>query len=473
MNVATEKVFTILLVEDNGGDVEMFLRTVEEELPRQEGERVELLINATAEGGLKRLQEQQIDLVITDVRLPGMSGIDFLRHVQEFDRLIPVIVISWVDTVDTAVEAVRHGAFDYVVKPFEKFNLAARIHRAMRMADIFSTVRQKPHLRESMPFRDILGVSPGIAAVKRAIERVAAVPTTTLIIGETGTGKELIAKAIHERSAERSGPFQVVDCTNFSEGTVESELFGHVRGAFTGAVSDRKGLIESGSQGTVFLDEIGELPLGLQAKLLRVLEEGEVRAVGSSQHRKVSARFIAATNKNLVDKVKDGSFRKDLFFRLNVMSIHVPPLRERTEDIPCLARHFMQQFANEFGKYIEGLNPSAVTELVAYSWPGNVRELRNVIERAVMLAEGPEISQEEIARILRSSDGNEEWHAFDDYLHLPYAKAKEKVLEEFNRRYLSFKLSNHDGNVKQAASEAGVPRSYFHEIMRRYLRENA
>lgn len=472
MNATTEKVFTILLVEDNGGDVEMFLRTVEEELPRQEGERVELVINATAEGGLKRLQEQPIDLVITDVRLPGMSGIDFLRHVQEFDRLIPVIVISWVDTVDTAVEAVRHGAFDYVVKPFEKFNLAARIHRAMRMADIFSTVRQKPHLRDAMPFRDILGVSPGIGSVKRAIESVASVPTTTLIIGETGTGKELIAKAIHERSAERAGPFQVVDCTSFSEGTVESELFGHVRGAFTGAVSDRKGLIESGSQGTVFLDEIGDLPLGLQAKLLRVLEEGEVRAVGSSQHRKVSVRFIAATNKNLVDKVKDGSFRKDLFFRLNVMVIHVPPLRERTEDIPCLARHFMQQFANEFGKYIEGLNPSAVTELVAYSWPGNVRELRNVIERAVMLAEGPEISQAEIARILRSSNGEGEWQVFEDYLHLPYAKAKDKVLEEFNRRYLSFKLSNHDGNVKQAASEAGVPRSYFHEIMRRYLRES-
>jgi DNA-binding NtrC family response regulator len=471
MNATTEKVFTILLVEDNGGDVEMFLRTVEEELPRQEGERVELVINATGEGGLKRLQERPIDLVITDVRLPGMSGIDFLKHVQEFDRLIPVIVISWVDTVETAVEAVRHGAFDYVVKPFEKFNLAARIHRAMRMADIFSTVRQKPQPRETVPFRDILGVSPGICSVKRAIQSVAVVPTTTLIIGETGTGKELIAKAIHERSAERCGPFQVVDCTGFSEGTVESELFGHVRGAFTGAVSDRKGLIEAGSQGTVFLDEIGELPLGLQAKLLRVLEEGEVRAVGSSQQRKVSARFIAATNKNLADKVKDGSFRKDLFFRLNVMVIHVPPLRERSEDIPFLARHFIQQFAQEFGKYIEGMHPSAVTELVAYSWPGNVRELRNVMERAVMLAEGSELSQAEIARILQSSNGEGEWEVFEDYLHLPYAKAKEKVLEAFNRRYLSFKLSNHDGNVKQAANEAGVPRSYFHEIMRRYLRD--
>jgi len=449
----------------------MFLRTVEEELPRQEGERVELVINATGEGGLKRLQEQPIDLVITDVRLPGMSGIEFLRQVQEFDRLIPVIVISWVDTVETAVDAVRHGAFDYVVKPFEKLNLAARIHRAMRMADIFATVRHKPHAIEVGPFKDILGVSAGITSVKQAIQRVAGVPTTTLVIGETGTGKELIAKAIHDRSAERTGPFQVVDCTSFSEGTVESELFGHVRGAFTGAVAHRKGLIESGSQGTVFLDEIGELPLGLQAKLLRVLEEGEVRAVGSSHQRKVSVRFIAATNKNLVEKVKEGSFRKDLFFRLNVMVIHVPPLRERVEDIPFLARHFIQQFAQEFGKYMDGINPSAITELVAYSWPGNVRELRNVMERAVMLAEGPEVGHGETVRILQSSNGGGEWEVFEDYLHLPYAKAKEKVLEEFNRRYLSFKLSTHDGNVKQAANEAGVPRSYFHEIMRRYLKD--
>ncbi|MFO0733287.1 MAG: sigma 54-interacting transcriptional regulator [Nitrospiraceae bacterium] len=294
--------FTILLIEDNGGDVEMFLRAVEHELPRHEDEEVELLINATAEGGLERLSHEPIDLIITDVRLPGMSGIELLRRVQDMNRRIPVIVVSWVNAVDTAIDAMRHGAFDYVVKPFDAMDLAARIHRAMRMADILRHTEPNGTDSQPMPFKDLVGVSPPIKNVMQMIEAIAKVPSTTLIIGETGTGKELIAKAIHERSAERDGPFQVVDCTTFAEGTVESELFGHVRGAFTGAVSDKTGLIESGSRGTVFLDEIGDLPANLQAKLLRVLEEGEVRAVGTQQ-KKVNVRFVAATNQDLAEKV--------------------------------------------------------------------------------------------------------------------------------------------------------------------------
>lgn len=469
MKAIGEKVFTILLVEDNGGDVEMFLRTVEDELPRHEDERVELVINATAEGALQRLKEQPVDLVITDIRLPGMSGIELLHRIEDFDRRIPVIVASWVDTVDMAVDAMRHGAFDYIVKPFEKLDLATRIHRAMRLSEILLQSQKEDSNREIQPFKDIVGVSPGIRAVTNMIESIARVPSTALIIGETGTGKELIAKAIHERSDEREGPFQVVDCTTFSEGTVESELFGHVRGAFTGAVSDKPGLIESGREGTVFLDEIGDLPLPLQAKLLRVLEEGEVRAVGSVQQKKVNARFIAATNQDLAEKVKKGEFRKDLFYRLNVMVIRVPPLRDRKEDIPLLARHFIKKYAKDFGKPVADIHPSAVTELVAYPWPGNVRELRNVIERAVMLSKGDRVTQQDISGILQGSV-QDSW-ASGDYLHLPYAKAKEKVLEEFNHRYISYKLTNNDGNVTRAAAEAGLPRSYFHEIMRRYWKE--
>jgi len=469
MKTTTEKVFTILLVEDSGGDVEMFLRTVEEELPRDDDERVELVIAARAEGGLKILEERPVDLVITDIRLPGMSGIELLQRIQARDRRIPVIMISWVDTVDTAVEAMRCGAFDYITKPFEKLDLAARIHRAMRISEILFRY-EPPQKGEALPFKELVGISPAFQNMTAMIEAAARVQTTTLIIGETGTGKELIARAIHDRSAERNGPFQVVDCTTFSEGTIDSELFGHVRGAFTGAVGDKLGLLEQGIGGTLFLDEIGDLPLHLQAKLLRVLEEGQVRAVGSVQLKNVRARFIAATNQELIEKVKRNEFRKDLFFRLNVMAIKVPPLRERTEDIPLLARHFITRYAKEFGKPITDLHPSAMTELVAYRWLGNVRELRNVMERAVMLAKGDRISYNDVVGLLQFTDQAQRMQT-NDYLSLPYAKAKEKVLEDFSSRYIKSKLDRHQGNVTHAAQEAGLPRSYFHEIMRRYLKE--
>jgi two-component system, NtrC family, response regulator AtoC len=469
MNGAAQKIFTVLLVDDSGGDVEMFLRTVEEELPRQDDEQVELVIAARAEGALAILDERRIDLVITDVRLPGMSGIDLLKRIQARDRRIPVIIISWVNTADTAVEAMRCGAFDYVTKPFEKFDFTARIHRAMRISEILFRYEPAPQCEE-LTFKELVGVSPAFQHVTAMITAAARVQSTTLIIGETGTGKELIARAIHDLSPERDGPFQVVDCTTFSEGTVDSELFGHVRGAFTGAVGHKLGLIEGGIGGTLFLDEIGDLPLSLQAKLLRVLEEGEMRAVGSVEMKKVSARFIAATNQELTEKVKRNEFRKDLFFRLNVMAIKVPPLRERTEDIPLLARHFIARYSKEFSKYVSHLHPSAVTELVAYPWPGNVRELRNVIERAVMLAKGDRISSHDVIGLLQPDDQPRR-NEVDDYLTLPYAKAKEKVLEEFSRRYIKNKLDLHQGNVTHAAQEAGLPRPYFHEIMRRYLKD--
>jgi len=356
-----------------------------------------------------------------------------------------------------------------VLKPFQTLDLATRIHRAMRMSEILRQYNSAEPSGSAPPFKDLVGTSQAIQHVMALIQAVSQVSSTALIIGETGTGKELIARAIHERSLERDGPFQVVDCTTFSEGTVDSELFGHVRGAFTGAVADKRGLIEVGSGGTVFFDEVGDLPLSQQAKLLRVLEEGEVRAVGSTQQKKLNVRFVAATNQNLAEKVKRNEFRKDLFFRMNVMVIHVPPLRERKEDIPMLARHFTQRYAKEFGKHVEDLHASAITDLIAYAWPGNVRELRNVIERAVMLAKGDRIGRAEILGLLQSPDAAGQMA--EDYVQLPYAKAKEKILEDFNRRYLRSKLTTHQGNITHAANDSGLPRSYFHEIMKRYLKE--
>jgi two-component system response regulator AtoC len=464
------KTFSVLVIENDAGEVELFLKAVEGELPRTEDEHVELLFAARAEGGLKLLEERPIDLVITEVRLPGMSGIELLQRVQQMNRRIPVMILSSVNTVETVVDAMRHGAFDYIVKPFEKLDLTMRIHRAMRLSEILLT---HPSIEPTgqVSIKNIVGTSEPIRRVMTMINAVARVPSTALIVGETGTGKELIARAIHELSPEQDRPFQVVDCTIFSEGTVESELFGHVRGAFTGAVSDKQGLIEIGSGGTVFLDEVGDLPLNLQAKLLRVLEEGEVRAVGSTQQKKLNARFIAATNQDLTEKVKRNEFRKDLFFRLNVMVIHVPPLRDRSEDIPLLARHFMARYAKEFGKQVDDIQSSALTDLIAYPWPGNVRELRNVIERAVMLAKGDRIARQDILGLLQAPDGDDGLIA-DDYLHLPYAKAKEKVLEAFTSRYIKSKLAANQGNVTRAATDSGMPRSYFHEIMRRYLKDS-
>lgn len=470
MNARGEKGVSLLLVDGNGGDVERFLRVTEDDLPRSPDDRVEVLINATAEGALERLQEQQVDLVVTELRLPGMSGLELLHRIEDFDSRIPVIVASWVGTVDMVVETMRHGAFDYIVKPFDKRDLIERLHRAMRMSEILLQSRQDAPPGGVRACSDIVGASPAMQAVIGMVDSVARVPATVLIVGETGTGKELIAKAIHQRSEECAGPFQVVDCTTFSEGTVESELFGHVRGAFTGAVSDKRGLIESGSRGTVFFDEIGDLPLPLQAKLLRVLEEGEVRAVGSTHQKKIHARFIAATNQDLTEKVTRGEFRKDLFYRLNVMVIHVPPLRDRKEDVPVLARHFIRKYAKDFGKPVHDIHHAAVTELIAYPWPGNVRELRNVMERAVMLARGDRVSSQDVTGILQGVV--QDPLASGDYLHLPYGVAKKKVLTEFNHRYLSFKLSNNEGNVTKAAMEAGLPRSYFHDILQRYARRH-
>src|SRR5205823_846630 len=286
------------------------------------------------------------------------------------------------------------------------------------------------------------------------LQDVAGVRSTGLLVGETGTGKELLARAIHDRSPDREKPYQVVDCTRFPEGMIESELFGHVKGAFTGAVADKMGLLELADGGTVFLDEISDLPMSLQAKLLRVLEEGEVRAVGGTRSKKVDVRFIAATNQDLEERVNRGEFRKDLFYRLNVVTLRVPPLRDRVEDIPLLARHFLTQFAREFGKPVTDLHPSAVTDLVAYKWPGNIRELRNVIERAVMLCSGERLSSKELSSLLPSVSGELAGSPSmldEGYLHLPYSKAKQKVLEAFTIRYIKSKMATHGGNVTRAA----------------------
>jgi transcriptional regulator with GAF, ATPase, and Fis domain len=292
---------------------------------------------------------------------------------------------------------------------------------------------------------------------------------TVLITGETGTGKGMIARAIHQQSPERDRPFQVIDCTTVPDGMMESELFGHVRGAFTGAIADKPGLIELANGGSVFLDEIGELPLPLQAKLLRVLEEYEVRPVGGTRVRQINTRFIAATNRNLEARVREGTFRKDLYYRLAVVSIRVPPLRERCEDIPVIARHLLARLAQSMGKTQCHFDEAAMDVLLSYSWPGNGRELRNVVERMVMLATDDIIRAQDIRNMLPQSEAESITSVDPSLATLPYMEAKERALEEFTQSYLRVKLAQHGGVITKAAEDSGIPRQHFSLLMKRFL----
>ncbi len=462
--------FTILVVDDDPSDTELMLHALEEADLKTVGGELRLEVRATAEGALQALATQPIDVVITDFVLPGIDGLDLVSQVQEIDPNLPVLVVTRVNTVAHAVEAMRRGAYDYLLKPVNPQDLGMRVHRAIRLSEILRrNSAYERRLNQETGVGQLVGVSPAFHRLTREIQEAAQVRSTVLIQGETGTGKGLIAKAIHETSPERTKPFQVIDCATVPEGMVESELFGHVKGAFTGAVADKPGLIELANGGTVFLDEIGELPLGLQAKLLRVLEDSELRPLGGTRVKHVDIRVVAATNQDLEEKVRAGSFRKDLYFRLAVVNIHVPPLRKRIEDLPVIARRLTEQCGKEMGKPHVRLETSAVEELSAYPWPGNVRELRNVIERAVILAKRDGITGETIRSLLHplSVGGDSEQQAA--CLDLKYMDAKRRVIEDFTRRYLRSKLAIHDGVISKAAESSGIPRQHFALLMKRYL----
>ncbi len=463
--------FTVLVVEDNASDVELMLHALEEaELKTIEGE-LEFEVRATAEGALNLLNERPVDLVLTDLVLPCMDGLGLVSRLQEIDRNLPVLVVTRMNDVPMAVEAVRRGAYDYLVKPVNALDLGARLHRAIRISEILrrNSAYERMAQQHEGHAGTLVGSSRAFETIMRRVREAAQVRSTVLITGETGTGKGLIARAIHEQSRERDKPFQVIDCTTVPEGMVESELFGHVRGAFTGAISDKPGLIELANGGSVFLDEIGDLPLLLQTKLLRVLEDSEVRPVGGTRVKRVDMRFIAATNQNLEEKVKNGTFRKDLYYRLAVVSIPVPPLRERPDDIPVIARHLLAQLGTEMGKPYCRFDSAAIDALTAYPWPGNVRELRNVLERTLMLATEETITDREVNALLPAAPQSLPAGSGGSYVTLPYMEAKEKALGDFTRAYLKAKLAIHQGVITKAAESSQIPRQHFSLLMKRYL----
>jgi DNA-binding NtrC family response regulator len=462
--------FTILIVEDNATDVELMLHALESADLKPLGGDFELEVRATAEGALQLIGEQTVDLVLTDMVLPGMDGLDLVSRIQRIDPNLPVIVVTRMNAVPMAVDAMRRGAFDYVLKPVNAEDLGMRLHRAIRISEILrrhAVYEQRD--RQEFEANSFVGSGVSFEQIMRSIHEAAQVRSTVLITGETGTGKGMIARAIHQQSPECSRPFQVIDCATVPDGMMESELFGHVRGAFTGAIADKPGLIELANGGSVFLDEIGELPLLLQAKLLRVLEESEVRAVGGTKVRRINMRFIAATNRNLEARVREGSFRKDLYYRLAVVSIRVPPLRERREDIPVIARHLLNRLARSMGKVQCHFTEEAMGLLVSYSWPGNGRELRNVVERMVMLATGDTIRAQDVRSVIPQTEAESLASVDPSVTVLPYMEAKEQALEEFTKSYLRAKLAQHGGVITKAAEDSGIPRQHFSLLMKKFL----
>lgn len=388
----------ILVIEDDAG----LRRTVSLLL---EGEDYDVSTAANGTTGLAKAQEWNPDVILADIRMPGMDGLEFVEKYVGHGGTADVIIMTAYGSPDTAIEAIRKGAFDYIDKPFAPDALILRVR-------IVEENRKKTHeikrlrkeVRVEKRHGEIIASSAGMRDAISLAERVAPHPTTVLITGDSGTGKELIARLIHDASG-RPGSFVPVNCGAIPENLLESELFGHVKGSFTGATGDRIGLFEEADRGTLFLDEIGELPPQLQVKLLRALQEGEIRRVGESRSRKVDVRTLAATARDLEAETQSGDFRTDLYYRLNVLRVHLPPLRHRTDDIPILARHFLTTYSERLGVSVTAFEPAAMKMLQAYAWPGNVRELQNVVERVVVLSNGDKITDSELPEAIREPKG--------------------------------------------------------------------
>ena len=397
--------------------------------------------------GLKKALEIEPDMILTDVRMPGMPGLEFLEAYRQEGGDALVIVMTAYGSTELAIEAMKAGAYDYVPKPFSADQLVLVLKKAQERESLRKEVsRLREEVNVERRFSGIVAKSP---AMKNAIEtatKVAQYPSPVLITGESGTGKELIARLIHDESNRAGGPFVAVNCGAIPENLLESELFGYVKGAFTGADADKEGLFEAAENGTLFLDEIGEMPASLQVKLLRTLQEEEVRRLGQSKSRKVNARIISATNRNLEDDIKEGSFRKDLYFRIAVVPIHLPPLRQRTEEIPLLTKHFIDTYNRSLDLDIEGIEPDAMEVLLEYPFTGNVRELENVIERAMVLAESDKLTADDLPHHVQSPVRPlEDVELGDDELSV---KKHSAVLE---RRLIQKALERTGGNRTKAA----------------------
>ncbi len=411
----------ILIVDD-----EESFRHMLSVILKREGYEVETASNG--EEGLQRISASAFDQVLCDIRMPAMDGLEFLREGQRAGMDAPVIMMSAYGTIDSAIEAMKLGAYDYISKPFKPDEIILTLKKAEereRLRKENEILRKE--VKKTYSFQNIVSKNPKMQEIFEVIRKVAQYKSTILIMGESGTGKELIARALHYNSGRSQNPFVPINCGAIPENLLESELFGHIKGAFTDAIRTKKGLFEEAHGGTLFLDEIGELPVQLQVKLLRVLQDGEIRRVGESRSIQIDVRIVAATAKDLAKEVSEGRFREDLFYRLNVFPIHVPPLRERREDIPLLVSHFIKKYSQSLNKEVGGIGPGALQALMSYPWFGNVRELENAIERAVVLTDGKQIESEGFSSEIR--DFKEKSHSSSMAEEEYSIKKSSKILE--------------------------------------------
>jgi two-component system, NtrC family, response regulator HydG len=427
---------------------------------------------------LALLESAPPDLLLTDLKMPGMDGMELLRRARDLDPALPVIMITAFATIESAVAAIKEGAFDYLPKNFSVDQLSVAVERALRHRELHLENRNlREQLQQMLGLENIIGRSPAMAQVFELVRKAARSEANILVVGESGTGKELIARAIHANSPRAARAFVPVDCASLPEPLLESELFGHEKGAFTGAVRAKPGLMEVAHRGTLFLDEIGELPMPLQVKLLRALQERQIRRVGGTALIDVDVRVVSATNRDPREAVAKGRFREELFYRVNVIAIQLPPLRERGGDVPLLAHVFLKKYGQERVKAIDG---AAMAALEAYAWPGNVRELQNVVERACALADGATITRQDLPdhllhpaqRRAEAASGAAVAGAAPPTLSpgtdLTLKDAKERWMQVLEVSYLRELLERHEGNISAAAKAAGIDRKTYHRLINKY-----
>ena len=427
-------------------------------------------VDAVASGvaALERVEGEAYDVIVLDIMMPGVDGLEVLQRVKESHPDVEVVMVTGLSQIETAVRSMKLGAFDYVPKPFDPDELRLVVDRALERRRL---VRENQTLRAQVGhkyrFENIVGSSPPMQELFRLVAQCAPTNSTVLITGESGTGKELVARAIHYNSLRKDKPIVTVDCMSLSENLLESELFGHVKGSFTGAIANKRGLLEVAQGGSVFLDEIGNIPLSVQAKLLRVIQEREFKAVGDTRTQAVNIRLIAATNKDLRAMVAEGTFRDDLFYRVNIFPIRVPALRERREDIPGLAFHFLQECAVELGKKVTHISDGALGLLVNYDWPGNVRELENTMHRAVILASDTVVRKAHLSGL---GEGSEADNAPRTGQELKQRKkvAREQSVEGIEKAFVLEALKRNAWNVTRSAEETGMLRANFQALMKKH-----